>query len=170
MANFYTEVPELKFQLNNPMMERICELKERGYQDKDKFDYAPQDYTDAMDSYDKVLEITGEITGEIINPNAEGVDEEGPHCANGRVEYASGTRQNLDAMVQFRIEILDLLSREFLMLTQVEIRTAMYTLHFLESERHLELDIRSGVSVVSQLLMIVITILLISQAKSLMPF
>ena len=62
MANFYTEVPELKFQLNNPMMERICELKERGYQDKDKFDYAPQDYTDAMDSYDKVLEITGEIT------------------------------------------------------------------------------------------------------------
>ena len=55
MANFYTEVPELKFQLNNPMMERICELKERGYQDKDKFDYAPQDYTDAMDSYDKVL-------------------------------------------------------------------------------------------------------------------
>ena len=100
MANFYTEVPELKFQLNNPMMERICELKERGYQDKDKFDYAPQDYTDAMDSYDKVLEITGEITGEIINPNAEGVDEEGPHCANGRVEYASGTRQNLDAMVK----------------------------------------------------------------------
>ena len=55
MANFYTEVPELKFQLNNPMMERICELKERGYQDKDKFDYAPQDYADAMDSYDKVL-------------------------------------------------------------------------------------------------------------------
>ena len=100
MANFYTEVPELKFQLNNPMMERICELKERGYEDKDKFDYAPQDYSDAMDSYDKVLEITGEITGEIINPNAEGVDEEGPHCADGRVEYASGTRQNLDAMVK----------------------------------------------------------------------
>ena len=100
MANFYTEVPELKYHLNNPMMERICELKERGYQDKDKYDYAPQDYADAMDSFDKVLEITGEITGEIIAPNAEGVDEEGPHCANGRVEYASGTKQNLDAMVK----------------------------------------------------------------------
>ena len=96
MANFYTEVPELKYHLNNSMMERICELKERGYQDKDKYDYAPQDYADAMDSFDKVLEITGEITGEIIAPNAEGVDEEGPHCANGRVEYASGTKQNLD--------------------------------------------------------------------------
>ena len=53
-----------------------------------------------MDSFDKVLEITGEITGEIIAPNAEGVDEEGPHCTNGRVEYASGTKQNLDAMVK----------------------------------------------------------------------
>ena len=100
MANFYTEHPELRFHLNNPLMERICELKERNYKDKDEYDYAPQDYADAMDSYDKVLEITGEITGEVIAANAEGVDEEGPHCANGRVEYASGTKQNLDAMVK----------------------------------------------------------------------
>lgn len=77
MANFYTDIPELKYHLNNPMMERICQLKERDYRDKDEFDYAPQDYADAMDSYDKILEITGEITGETIAPNAEGVDEEG---------------------------------------------------------------------------------------------
>ena len=100
MANFYKDIPELKFHLDNPMMERICELKERGYRDKDQYDYAPQDYADALDSYDKVLEITGEITGETISPNAEGVDQEGPHLSNGRVEYASGTRQNLDAMVK----------------------------------------------------------------------
>ena len=100
MANFYTEHPELRFHLNNPLMERICELKERSYRDKDEYDYAPQDYADAIDSYDKVLEITGEITGEVIAANAEGVDEEGPHCANGRVEYASGTKANLDAMVK----------------------------------------------------------------------
>ena len=61
MANFYTDIPELKYHLNNPMMERICQLKERDYRDKDEFDYAPQDYADAMDSYDKILEITGEI-------------------------------------------------------------------------------------------------------------
>ena len=100
MANFYTEHPELKYHLNNPMMERICQLKERDYRDKDEYDYAPQDYADAIDSYDKVLEITGEITGEVIAPNAEGVDQEGPHHANGRVEYASGTKANLDAMVK----------------------------------------------------------------------
>lgn len=100
MANFYTDIPELKFHLNNPMMKRICDLKERNYRDKDVFDYAPLDYEDAVDSYDKVLEITGEITGEIIAANAEGVDAEGPHHANGRVEYASGTKENLDAMVK----------------------------------------------------------------------
>lgn len=100
MANFYTDIPELKYHLNHPMMKRICELKERNYRDKDEFDYAPMDFEDAVDSYDKVLEITGEITGEIIAPNAQGVDEEGPHCADGRVAYASGTVQNLDAMVK----------------------------------------------------------------------
>ena len=35
MANYYTDIPELKFHLNNPMMKRICELKERNYRDKD---------------------------------------------------------------------------------------------------------------------------------------
>ena len=99
MANYYTEHPELRYHLENPMMERICQLKERDYQDKDKYDYAPQDFADVMDSYNRILEITGEITGEIIAPNAEGVDAEGPHCANGRVDYASGTKQNMDAMV-----------------------------------------------------------------------
>ena len=100
MANYYTDIPELKYHLNNPMMRRICELKERDYRDKDEFDYAPVDYADAMDSYDKVLEIVGDITANIIAPNAEGVDAEGPHCHDGRVDYASGTVQNLDAMVK----------------------------------------------------------------------
>lgn len=79
-------------------MKRIVELKERGYADKDTYDYAPIDFEDAMDSYEKVLEIVGEICGEIIAPNAEGVDHEGPTVANGRVTYASGTQQNLDAV------------------------------------------------------------------------
>ena len=100
MANYYKDIPELKFHLNNPLMKRICDLKERDYRDKDQYDYAPIDFEDAMDNYEKVLEIAGEISAEIVAPNAEGVDAEGPHCANGRVEYASGTKQNLDATVK----------------------------------------------------------------------
>lgn len=97
MANFYTDTPELKHHLNHPLMQRIVELKERDFADKDTYDYAPQDYTDAMDSYDKVLEIVGEICADIIAPNAEGVDHEGPTVEHGRVTYASGTSQNLEA-------------------------------------------------------------------------
>ena len=99
MANHYTEHPELRFELNHPLMQRIVELKERNFRDKDEFDTAPLDHADAMDNYDRVLDIVGEIAGTTIAENAEGVDLEGPHHEGDRVRYASGTRRNLDAMV-----------------------------------------------------------------------
>ena len=101
MANFYSDHPELKFQLeNSPLMKRIVELKERSFADKDAYDYAPQNFEDAMDNYDRVCELTGDICANIIAPNAEAVDAEGPHCENGRVRYASKTYENLDATVK----------------------------------------------------------------------
>lgn len=100
MANFYTDNPDLKHHLNHPMMEKIVALKERNYTDAEKFDYAPFNFQDAMDNYDKVLEIVGDICGTTIADNAEGVDHEGPTVANGRVTYASGTQENLEACRQ----------------------------------------------------------------------
>jgi len=98
MANLYKETPELKFHLNHPMMKHLVELKERNFSEKDSFDYAPQNFEDAMDNYEKVLELTGEICSEIIAPNAEDVDHEGPQVVDGHVVYAKGTAQNLDAL------------------------------------------------------------------------
>ncbi len=83
--------------MNHPLMERIVALKERDFADADKYDYAPLDFADAMDSYDKVLEVVGEICGDIIAANAEDVDHEGPRVENGRVIYAEGTKRNLEA-------------------------------------------------------------------------
>lgn len=97
MANFYTDNEALKHYLSHPMMEKIVALKERDFADADKFDYAPQDYADAQDSYDKVLEVVGEICGDIIAENAEEVDHTGPRVENSRVIYADGTARNLDA-------------------------------------------------------------------------
>ena len=79
MANCYSDRPELRFELNHPLMQRIVELKERNFRDKDEYDYAPTTYEDAMDSYDRVLGIVGDITATTIAENAEGVDAEGPH-------------------------------------------------------------------------------------------
>ena len=100
MANFYTDNENLKFHLNHPIMKRLVELKEKNYADAGKYDYAPVDFEDAIDSYDKVLEIIGEICGDIIAPNAESVDHDGPQVVNNQVVYAKGTRQNIDTMVQ----------------------------------------------------------------------
>ncbi len=97
MANFYTDNPDLRHHLTHPLMEKIVALKERNYTDAEKYDYAPLDYADAQDSYDKVLEIVGEICGDIIAPNAEDVDHQGPSVADGRVIYADATKVNLDA-------------------------------------------------------------------------
>jgi len=100
MANFYIDTPDLQFHLDHPLMKRIVALKERNFSDKDKFDYAPIDFEDAMDSYKQVLEVVGEICGDIIAPNAEGVDHDGPKLENGQVEYAAGTQKNLDALLK----------------------------------------------------------------------
>lgn len=81
-------------------MRKIVEMKERNFSDAERFDYAPLDYEDAMDSYEKVLEIAGEISGEIVAQNAEDVDHEGPHVVDGHVVYAKGTQKNLDALVK----------------------------------------------------------------------
>ncbi len=96
MANFYNDNPDLKHHLSHPLMEKIVELKERQYADAEAYDYAPMNFDDAMDNYDKVLEIVGEISGDIIAENAEDVDHQGPRVENNRVIYADGTARNLE--------------------------------------------------------------------------
>lgn len=98
--NFYFDNTDLKHHLNHPLMRKIVELRERNYTDAQQFDYAPMDFEDAMDSYEKVLEIVGEICGDIVAPNAESIDQEGPHVVDGHVVYAKGTQINLDALVK----------------------------------------------------------------------
>ena len=100
MSNFYNDNPDLKHHLTHPLMRKIVELKERNFADAEKYDYAPINFEDAMDSYEKVLEIAGEISGEIVAANAEDVDKEGPHVVDGHVVYAKGTQKNLDALVK----------------------------------------------------------------------
>ena len=97
MANYYSDHPEIAFHLNHPLMERIVELKEKNYEDKAKFEDAPVDYNDAIENYKQILDITGDVAANIIEPNSESGDLEGPHRANGRRIHAPKTFENLDA-------------------------------------------------------------------------
>jgi len=97
MANYYSDHPEIGFYLNHPLMARIVELKEKGFADAKEYDYAPVDLGDAIENYKQILDITGDVAANIIAPNSESVDLEGPHLENGRMIYASKTYENLDA-------------------------------------------------------------------------
>jgi len=113
MTNFYRDNDDLKFHLNHPFMKRVAELKERNYKicEKENYgkdniepnEYKPSSFEDALDNYDSVLEIAGEIAGEVIAPNAESVDAEGPVLKDNRVHYAKGTVENLKAIRQARL-------------------------------------------------------------------
>src|SRR5574344_2019372 len=97
MANYYSNHPEIEFHLNNPLMKRIVDLKEKDYADAKDFADAPVNYEDAIENYKRLLDITGDVAANIIEPNSEAVDQEGPHLENGRMIYASKTFENLDA-------------------------------------------------------------------------
>ena len=100
MENFYTDNKDLKFHMKHPLMEKIVALKENNYKEFNEFDFAPADYEDAIDNYDKILEIVGEISGEVIEPNAESVDKEGPQLVNNEVKYARGTQENHEVLTK----------------------------------------------------------------------
>jgi len=98
--NYYHNNPALKFQLSHPLMQKVVTLKEQNFIEKDKYEYAPKDFEDCIDNYERVLEIIGEICADIIAPNAESVDKEGPQVINNRVKYARGTQENHEALSQ----------------------------------------------------------------------
>ena len=138
MANFYTDNPDLRHHLNHPLMEKIVELKERNYSDAAKYDYAPMDFADAMDSYDKVLEIVGDICGGTIADNAEGVDHDGPKVENGRVIYAPGTQENLDLCRKAGCPQQPLIAQRRLLLLchKYNVQAAAFFLHASGSAEH----------------------------------
>ncbi|MBR1626079.1 MAG: acyl-CoA dehydrogenase family protein [Bacteroidales bacterium] len=98
MANFFDDNKALRFQLDNPLMDEIIKLKERNFSDYGQFDYAPKDIEDAKDSYNRVLSLIGEISGDVLDVNAESVDLQGVRIENNAIIYADGTKENHKAL------------------------------------------------------------------------
>lgn len=100
MPNFYKENDDIQFHFKNFDLDWIIDLKENNFADKGKFNYAPKSKVDAMDSYDRILNIVGDISGNIVDPLAAETDEEGAHYEKGNVTYAKGTQIALEALTK----------------------------------------------------------------------
>jgi len=98
MNNFFTDTPDFKFHLEDPIVKKVVKLKEDNFEQSEKFDFAPLNHEDAIDSYKKVLDIVGDICANTIAKNAESVDIEGPHIENNEVIYAKGTTEDYKAL------------------------------------------------------------------------
>ena len=98
MANFFDDNKALRFQIDNPLMDEIIRLKERDFRDYGKETYAPKDTEDAKDSYNRVLSLIGEITAEVLDVNAESVDNQGVRIEDNAIIYADGTKENHKAL------------------------------------------------------------------------
>lgn len=98
MDNFFQDTPDFKFHLNHPLVQKIVKLKESDFKESETFDFAPFNHEDAIDTYEKILEIVGDICANTIAENAESVDVEGPHIENNEVIYAKGTSSDYKAL------------------------------------------------------------------------
>ncbi|MBN2546993.1 MAG: acyl-CoA dehydrogenase family protein [Spirochaetes bacterium] len=96
MPNFYKENDDIQFHMKHIDLDWIIELKENNFEDKGSFDYAPKSIKDAKDSYDRILDIVGDLAGNFVAPTASDADEEGAHYENGQVRYAKATEEALE--------------------------------------------------------------------------
>ena len=100
MSNFYSDNADLQQTLRRLDLGRIVRLREDDYLQARDFAYAPKDLEDALDSYERALEIVGDIAGEFVEPRAEDVDRAGSELVDGEVCYAPGIAESLERLRQ----------------------------------------------------------------------
>ena len=100
MENYFTDNEDILDFFEHMDIRLLVELLERRYADTDQYDYAPENYEDAIDSYRRVLELVGDLAANFIEPRAADVDTEGPQLIEGKVHYATGTREALDQLAK----------------------------------------------------------------------
>ncbi len=100
MSNFYSDNADLQQTLHRLDLARVVRLREDDYRQAEDFAYAPKDLEDALDSYERTLEIVGDIAGEFVEPRAEDVDRAGSELVDGEVCYAPGIAESLERLRQ----------------------------------------------------------------------
>ncbi len=103
MANYFLDNDDIQFLFDHIDLAELARIQEDDFARKDNgdADFAPENAADAVDDYRRVLEIVGQIAGEMIAPNAEQIDLEGNTLNdNGTVTLHPLVQKNLDRLTQ----------------------------------------------------------------------
>ncbi len=102
MANYFTDNEDIRFLFDHMDLRELARLQEDDFtRDRGEGSYAPDDADDAVDNYRRVLDIVGQIAGDMIAPNAEQVDREGNTLnPDGTVTLHPLVQANLDRLRQ----------------------------------------------------------------------
>jgi len=101
MANFYTDNDDIRFLFRHMDLARLAGIMEEGFRFHEEFDHAPDSAADALDNYERILTLVGEIAGERIAPTAEETDQIGPTLhEDGTVSYAPGIAAGLEQLAR----------------------------------------------------------------------
>lgn len=101
MANFYTDNEDIQFLFNHMDIARTADIMEDGFRFHEEFDFAPESADDAIDNYERILTMIGQITGDIIDPTAEETDIVGNVLNDdGSVTYPPGISEALMRLTQ----------------------------------------------------------------------
>ena len=95
MGNFYSDNRDLMFTLKNLDLSEAVGLLENDYKFSAKYAGAPVNFADALDNYDRVLSVVGEVSADRIAPRSREVDLNGAKFADGVVTHDPLTVQNL---------------------------------------------------------------------------
>ncbi len=103
MSNYFLDNEDIQFLFHHIDMGELARIQEDDFAGAadDPSGYCPQNAADAVDNYRRILEIAGEVAGEMVAPNAEQVNREG-HTLNedGTVAMHPLVQQNLDRLSQ----------------------------------------------------------------------
>jgi alkylation response protein AidB-like acyl-CoA dehydrogenase len=103
VANFFLDNDDIQFLFNHIDLAELARIQEDDFAHAadDPSGYGPQDAPDAVDNYRRVLEIVGDLAGEVIAPNAEQVDREGNTLNDdGTVTLHPLVQENLKRLTQ----------------------------------------------------------------------
>jgi len=100
MPNFFEDNEDILFHFENTDLAAVAAAQEDGFKEFSRYDYAPRDAEDAIDSYRRILSMVGQLSAEYIAPRAEDVDRQGSHLLDGKVHYATGLAEDLDMLAK----------------------------------------------------------------------